>query len=181
MGLLIGRYSGTSRPLLYLMPQALHSMRRPSGPSHHYSVFVASQCRHFRSPTAPGRGGELHRAVRSNGGWGTHPSLEAPPPETASAPSSPPTGTRPCPPATRAPPPPSPRQFPQPSPLASPGRRRPGGHAAEEEIVRDRVAPETVHQHHRRRRLLLFSRKEKVHWCRRGFLSRTSLCWLILS
>lgn len=48
VGLAAGRYSGTSRPDLYLTPQALHSVFGPIGPVRHCGVFSDAQCVHFR-------------------------------------------------------------------------------------------------------------------------------------
>lgn len=54
VGLAAGRYSGTSRPDLYLTPQALHSVFGPMGPVRHCGVLSVAQCRHFRpSPGLP--------------------------------------------------------------------------------------------------------------------------------
>jgi hypothetical protein len=47
VGLLAGRYSGTSRPDLYRTPQALQSVLGPAGPARHCGVFSAPQCWHF--------------------------------------------------------------------------------------------------------------------------------------
>ncbi|PON57723.1 hypothetical protein TorRG33x02_293110 [Trema orientale] len=50
VGLAAGRYSGTSRPDLYLTPQALHSVFGPIGPVRHWGVFSDAQCVHLRAP-----------------------------------------------------------------------------------------------------------------------------------
>lgn len=48
VGLIAGRYSGTSRPDLYRTPQALQSVLGPMGPVRHCGVLSVAQCRHFR-------------------------------------------------------------------------------------------------------------------------------------
>jgi hypothetical protein len=50
VGLAAGLYSGTSRPDLYLTPQALHRVFGPIGPVRHCGVLSVSQCRHLRPP-----------------------------------------------------------------------------------------------------------------------------------
>ncbi|PON61179.1 hypothetical protein PanWU01x14_147690 [Parasponia andersonii] len=50
VGLAAGRYSGTSRPDLYLTPQALQSVLGPIGPVRHWGVFSDAQCVHLRVP-----------------------------------------------------------------------------------------------------------------------------------
>lgn len=47
VGLAAGRYSGTSRPDLYLTPQALQSVFGPIGPVRHCGVLSVAQCKHF--------------------------------------------------------------------------------------------------------------------------------------
>jgi len=54
VGLAAGLYSGTSRPDLYLTPQALHSVFGPMGPVRHCGVLSVAQWRHLRpSPPLP--------------------------------------------------------------------------------------------------------------------------------
>lgn len=52
VGLAAGRYSGTSRPDLYLTPQALQSVFGPRGPVLHCGVFSEAQCVHLRGTSS---------------------------------------------------------------------------------------------------------------------------------
>lgn len=68
VGLLAGRYSGTSRPDLYRTPQALHNVLGPIGPARHWGVFSARQCWHLRPIPAPlgGCGGSCRGSGKAN-------------------------------------------------------------------------------------------------------------------
>ncbi|WVZ55446.1 hypothetical protein U9M48_006106 [Paspalum notatum var. saurae] len=70
VGLLMGRYSGNSRPDLKRTPHALHSVLGPAGPCRHCGVSTDAQCVHRRRGASPAAaaaggstGGTLHGAV----------------------------------------------------------------------------------------------------------------------